>query len=229
MESEENPDHVLEFFLSDLKEQKDRKVLMTMIYEGITQVVSEKDIVGCDFLPFGRAPKKVQIQCKTMQVKDTLLIQGFRLEGGHISLREPMDSPLRVVIQGAPTYVKNVHFRQWLSKYCTIIDLQNEHFNYKGKRTQWRLNTRIAYVKHVSDDNKIPPWGTIKYRGKDIDFWVRYDDQTDMKCFGCGEIVPKIGHDCPRQGFSRKSCFNCGSTNHLKLNCKCMTQRVLVS
>ena len=120
--NEENPDHVLEFFLSDLKDQKDRKALMTMIYESVLQVVNEKDIVGCDYLPFGRAPKKVQIQCRNAQVKDTLLVQGFELDGSHICLREPMDSPMRVVIQGAPTYVKNVHFRQWLSKYCTIID-----------------------------------------------------------------------------------------------------------
>ena len=217
---EENPDHMLEFLLSDLNERKDRRQLMHLVYEKITQVVGEKDVVGCDFQPFGRAPKKVTIQCKNEQVKDTLLIQGIDLEGCHVNLREPMDSPLRVSILGAPTYVTNVLIRNWLAQYGKIVDFQNEHFNYNGKRTPWRVNTRVALMKSVSDDNKIPPWGKVKYRNRDIEFWTKYDGQNDMKCFSCGECVPKTGHECARQASKKNVCYNCGSTEHFKYNCR---------
>ena len=217
---DENPDHILEFLLSDLSERKERRDLMYLVYEKLTEIVGEKGIVGCDFLPFGRAPKKVIIQCKNEQVKDTLLVQGINLLGSHVNLREPMDSPLRVSILGAPTYVKNVLIRNWLSKYGKIVDFQNEHFNYKGKRTGWRVNTRVALMKNISEENKIPPWGMVKYRNKDVEFWVKFDGQNDMKCFSCNEFVPKTGHECTGQGSRKKSCYNCGGTDHLKYTCK---------
>ena len=61
-----------------------------IIFEALTQVVDERDILGINCIPhWFKIPKKVQIQCKDERVKETLMICGFNADGGHVELQEP--------------------------------------------------------------------------------------------------------------------------------------------
>ena len=221
-EENKNPDHIVEFSLDSMKVKRERKELAQIVFEALTKVVDERDIVGINFVPhWFKIPKKMQIQCKDDTVKETLMIRGFNADGGHIALQEPGLSPLRVTIQGAPTYVSNLALSQWLGQYGEIIDFRNDHLFIKGKQTHWRINTRVAVMKGLESPTSIPPWGKVKHRNKDVEFWVWYEGQDKMKCFSCNEIVPKTGHECTRgRGTLKRACFNCGSTSHLISGCK---------
>ena len=206
---------MLQFSTADIDVHGKSPDIYEQIYKELIQYVDAKSIIGVQLIP-RKWPRFGQILCGDKGTKELLRSRGLRLQNKDLVLHEPGPGVTKVTVEDAPLDMTNSDILAMLSKYGKVSEIRNEHLYVDGVRSSWLTGTRFAYMQSM--DSPLPPTLKVKHGGFELKLTLRHFGQTHMECRWCHLQVPRDDHDCPRKPVRR--CFNCGSSSHLKHECR---------
>ena len=171
------------------------------IYEGLTVIVEENDVVGVQIYP-AQWPRKVLINLKEREKKEALLISGINVAGQHIELKDENEEFTRVTVKDLAIDFSDDDLLEILSKYGRVIKVDREMIVVNGRETLWTTGTRIVSMCPLQ--YTIPQRLTALHRDKQVAMSIWYRRPAVERCRKCGG-----GHTDTLCTFEKQVCFIC--------------------